>query len=695
MATANTNLRITELDFDGIKTNIKNFLKTQNEFIDYDFEGSGLSILLDILAYNTHYMGMYLNMVGNEMFLDTAQLRSSIISLAKHINYIPTSKRGARSYLDIQVTPSGAEPTTTTSLILPKYTRFFGKAIDGVSYQFLNTETYRVNKALDGTFHFTDVEITQGELAVQTYTVVEENDKRRFTIPTSNIDTSTLIVTVQESEVDETTTTYTNADDITSLTSNSTVYFLEENKEDDGHYTIYFGDGYIGKRLTNNNIVQLTYLDTKGADGGNGSRNFVIVESIGDFSSNVIVSTTINAAGGSNRETIEEVRFRAPLYYTTQNRAVTKNDYGVILLKDYPYIESVAVWGGEENDPVMYGKIFVSMKPREGYDISLKEKERIAEEIIRSRSVLTVFPEIVDPDYTYLKIEATVNYNPKFTSLTENQLREVVRNSILSYRNNNLRNFNSTFRKSVLERSIDTAEKSIISSSVDLYVQKKFEPILNANRNYAFNFLMPIEKGGFDTRLFTFPTYEQLDENENVKQVYIEEVPESYTGLDSITVTNPGESYLTVPTVTILGDGSGATATAKIINQKLASISITDRGTNYTTASVVVSGGDGFGATARANLQFRNGTLRSFYVKSTGEKIILNNNVGKIDYVTGKVTLVNFEPIGITQNAIYSDTYLTMNVPPKDDIIPPVRNRILDIDESDASAIQITMVPEQ
>lgn len=692
MATANTNLRITELDFDSIKTNIKNYLKNQSEFSDFDFEGSGLSVLLDILAYNTHYMGMYVNFVGNEMFLDTAQVRSSLLSLAKLTNYVPTSRRGSVATVDIQVTPGESEDNDLASLILPQYTRFFGTPIDGISYVFVNTEAYMAEKA-NGTFQFDNVRLIQGEYSEQVYTVDTENTKRRFTIPTTTLDTSTMIVVVQESEVDDTSTIYTLAGDTNELNSDSTVYFLEESADANGYWTIYFGDGYIGKRPIDGNIVTVSYLDVVAAES-NGSRDFTAIDGVGVFSANVTVTTVDSASGGSEKESIEDIRFRAPIHYVTQNRSVTKNDYGVLLLKDYPYIESVAVWGGEENDPPLYGKIFISLKPKENYSISLIEKERIKEEIIRSRSVLTVFPEIIDPDYTYIKLKTTVNYNPKLTSKTEDELKGIVRNAILSYRNDNLKQFNSVFRKSLLQRYIDTADRSIISDTTDIYLQKRFEPTLNASLNYKFDFKTILSKGDATNKLFAYPTYGSLDTQGLERTTYMEEYPLAFTGIDSVDVTDPGYGYTTTPTVTIVGDGTGATAKAKIVNGKVASISVVERGINYTTATAVITGGNGFGAAATVNLEFRNGTLRSFYVKTNGEKVIVSNNIGTIDYRLGRIELNSFKPTALINNEYYDPTILTLNIQPEDDVIYPVQNRILDIDQYDASAIQITMVPE-
>lgn len=688
---AAANLKITELDFDGIKENIKQYLQSQAEFQDYDFEGSGMSVLLDILAYNTHYMGMYVNMVGNEMFLDSAQLRSSIMSFAKLTNYVPTSKKSSVARVNIVVTPGNGEDNTASSLVLPKYTRFVSNPVNGLAYNFVNLDAQYAAKS-NGKFAFNDVYLYQGDVVTQNYAVTSSNDRRRFTIPSANIDTSTLVVTIQNSNIDNTTTTYTLAGDTNNIRSNSAVYFIEENADANGTYTVYFGDDHIGKRPVNGNIVKVRYLDTQGQNS-NRANKFTAVNGIGVYQANVAITTTSVASSGAEKETIEQIRYRAPIHYTTQNRAVTKDDYSALLLKDYPYIDSITVWGGEENDPPIYGKVFMSLKPRENYELTRLEKERIKNEVIKTRSILTVFPEIIDPDYTYLKINVKVNYNPNLTTLSENQLKDIVRNAILSYRNSDLRTFSSTFRSSKLQRTIDAADASFISSSLDILVSKQFRPTLDEEKNYTFDFNMRLSKGDFSRKLFAYPTFEIEDGDNVVRTAFLEESPLSYTGVDSISIINPGSNHTVTPFVNIYGDGTGATAEAKMINGKVVSVEVINRGIDYSTATAAVSG-NGFGTSLQVNLQFNNGTLRTFYSKPDGEKVILNNAIGTIDYEKGRIALYSFAPLKLSNNPYYPSYIMTVNVPPADDVIYPVRNRILDIDEKDASSISITMIPE-
>lgn len=692
MAQANTTLRISELDFDSIKTNLKDFLRSQNQFQDFDFEGSGMSVLLDLLAYNTHYLGFYLNMVANEMFIDTAQLRNSILSHAKLMNYQPTGTVSPTALVNITVTPSINEDQDATTLTLPAYTTFLCEPLDGISYQFMTTEADSAVK-VGSSFTFSNVAIKQGELTTLTYTVSPSNAKRRYTIPSATVDLDTIVVTVQESQSNTFTTAYTKAEDLTTITANSTIYFVEENPDSNGSYTMTFGDGVIGKALANGNIIFIRYIDCQGS-AANKANTFTLITPINGYDDNVTVTSVSAASGGSEKETLEQIRKRAPIHYTVQNRAVTVDDFKSIITSDYPHIESVSVWGGEENVPPIYGKIFISLNPEDGYEISLTEKERIVNEIISNRSVLTVIPEIVDPDYVYLLFVAKVNYDSNLTAYNEAELRELCRNAFIDYRDNSLRTFESIYRNSSLYRVIDSVDNSITSSEIGIYLQKRFEPTLNSTKNYELKFNTSLYKGSPTNRLYSFPAVTVQDINGIDRNVYFEEVPDSYSGIDSINVINPGSDYTSTPTVTITGDGTGATATAKIINGKLSSISIDNRGSNYTRATISIIGGEGTGASAVAVLQNRVGDLRTYYYQSNGEKVIVNNKAGTIDYNEGIVYLTNFTPIAIISNENYPNDTVTLNISPLSETIYPLRNRILELDTNDSSSIQITMVDE-
>jgi hypothetical protein len=691
MAASNSVFRIAELDFDTIKGNLKDYLRSQNQFTDYDFEGSGLNILLDVLAYNTHYMAYYLNMVGNEMFLDSALLRNSVVSHAKHLNYVPTSMVGSRAEVNIVV-----EDTTPTSgystITLPAYSQFESEQIDGTNYTFVNLEAYSASKNVtSNTYTFSNVWITQGENISYNVGVDATNTRRRFEIPEANIDTSTLLVTVQNSDTDSTKSTYILADDVTTLDSNSKVYFLEESNAN--RYTLYFGDGYIGKNLDDGNIVQLKYLSTSG-DVSNKANSFTLTTSILNFS-NVVVNSISAAAGGAQRDTIDRIKFLAPKFYTAQNRAVTKDDYGTLLLKDYPNIETISVWGGEENDPVVYGKIFISMKPKSGYVITDIEKDRIINELVANRNVLTVIPEIVDPEYLYLKFDITVNYDSTLTNTDEAGLIQIIKNTITNYNTSELEQFNSTFRTSKLQNLIDISDNSFLGSDLVTVAQKRFQPTLNESKNYTIDFNLPLNRGTFKDKLYSYPSFQILDNQGISRDALIEETPLSYTGLDSIEVLSSGSGYSDSPTVTVTGDGTGATARATVVNGKIVSIQVLNTGSDYTAAVVSISDSTGTGATASAVLSGQVGTLRTYYVQTTtGEKIIINSDAGRINYSTGRINLYNFKPLSISSNPNYASGVLTINAIPSEKTIHPLRNRLLSIDSQDPIAIQVSMENE-
>jgi len=692
MSTANTSLRIAELDFDTIKNNLKNYLRSQSEFQDFDFDGSGMSVLLDLLAYNTHYMGYYLNMVGNESFLDTAQLRESMISIGKLMGYVPRSSQGAATKINIVVTPApGSEDTTAQAVTLDKYTRLLGRDINGINYPFVTLYSNTVSK-VGGSFSFANVNIKQGEVVTRQYEMDAQNTRRRFKIPSANVDTSTLLVSVQESRTNTFTTVYNPYNDITLVQGNTAAYFIEE--DTDSNYVVQFGDNIIGKTPKIGSIINITYLDNVGADA-NAINAFSFVDRIGGkYSSNVSVTPITPTYGAMTKETIEEVRFRAPYHYTVQNRAVTKNDYETLITRDFPYIDAVSCWGGEDNDPVVYGKVYLSLKPKTNFILTTLQKEQIKENLIRSRNVLTIIPEIVDPDFEYVTMLGRVTYNPNKTSRTADEILTSVKAAISDYNNAELKRFDSTFRKSKLQNYIENADSSITGSDIQVYLQKRQILNFGVAENLRIRFNVPLRKGDYISKLYTFPEARVFDLTNILRNVFVEEVPESFTGVESIIIENPGINYTTAPTINIRGDGIGASARAKIVNGRISEITVVDKGTNYTRANIVIEGGGGTEATATPVLEARSGTLRTFYYKDNGEKVIINNNAGTIDYNTGEIFLQSFTVQSLVENDFYQADELTFNIPSQSEIILPLRNRIISIDEGDPFAIQLRVEAE-
>lgn len=692
MATSNTALRVTELDFDSIKNNLKNYLRNQAEFQDFDFDGSGMSVLLDILAYNTHYMGYYVNMVGNEMFLDTAQLRASALSHAKNLGYIPASRQASKVDANITVTPSNVEDQNAAILTLDRFTQFIGADIDGINYKFITQYSNTVPK-VGGTFQFNNIRLVQGELITAQYVMNDVvNISRRFDIPSINIDTTTLTVVVQESSTNTASEQYNLYNDITEVRADTPVYFLDEKA--DGTYAIQFGDGVIGKKPKNGNIIVAQYVDTFGPAANNIS-NILLDDNINGYKDNVVVTALTASFGGSDKEDIEQVRFRAPYAYTTQNRAVTVSDYETLITKDYNNIEAVSVWGGEDNDPVVYGKVYLSLKTRNNIFLSNRDKENIKNTLIRNRNVVAIIPEIVDPDYIFIKLRGQVKYNPSLTSLDAGILKTRVEAAIQDYNNKELNTFKSTFRKSKLQYYIENSDPSITGSDIQILLQKRIVLTPEETKNYILRYNTFIRKGDYNQKISSFPQLKVYDSLNDERDVFIEEVPDSFTGIASIQVVNPGINYTSIPTVTITGDGIGATARAIIVNRKINRIEVTNAGSNYTRAVVSITGGGGSEATANARLENKLGTLRTYYFKTNGEKVVVNPNAGSIDYEGGVVTLTALLPIEVLTNDFYDENVLTLNVPNRAEIIGPSRNRILTIDYNDPSAIQIDIIAEQ
>lgn len=688
MTTSNTVFRTTELDFDTIKANLKDFLRNQNTFQDYDFEGSAMNILLDLLAYNTHYMGYYQNMLGNESFLDSAVMRDSIVSLAKHLGYTPSSRRAAVANVNITITPPGGN--TLSSIIIPKYTTFQSEAIDGENFTFITLGSYSATKNnLSNTFTFPSVELKQGEYVKSSFLVDTTTPQKRYIIPNANVDSTSIAVTIQASTVDNSTKVWNEAEDLTELDANSEVYFVEARNSN--LYALYFGDGYLGKALSNGNIIISEYIVTEGTNS-NKANVFTAMDTISGFS-NVSITTNGSAAGGSEAETDNEIKHRAPIAYTAQNRAVTIVDYENVLGHDYPNVDQISVWGGEDNDPVIYGKVFISMKPKAGYVLTNSEKDRIITEILANRNMITVTPEIVDPIYTYLLAKVKVYYDASLTTLTGDELSSLVRTNVLSYTQNQLGGFNEPFRSSKLQAVIDNSENSILNSDLETTLQKRFLPTLGTSKNYEGNFNTEIKRGSPEEKVFSYPVFTINDSTGVARDAYLEEVPFSYTGVESIDVTNPGNGYTTTPIVTITGDGTGATAVATVINGKISTITVVDRGSDYSRAFITIAGGNGQDAIASPVLSTKFGSLRSFYYKSTGEKVILNTNVGTINYSTGKITLINFSPTTIAVNPVYDTGILVINATPAAQTITPSRNNIIILDEGDPLSIIVETIP--
>ena len=495
---ASNKITITDLEFDGIKSNLKSYLSSQSQFLDYDFEGSGMNVLLDVLAYNTHYMGYYANMVANEMFLDSASLRESVVSHAKHLNVIPNSVTAPKALLNMTFTPSGSP----ISLTIAKDTKFT-TSISAVTYTFTTTAATTVIPS-GGVYSVTNLPIKEGKILNKSYTVDLADTVQRFIIPNVNIDTSTITVNVQNSSSDSTVASWTdgNSLDVTTITSNQKVYFLQEVEE--GKYEIIFGDGSVGKQLADGNIIFIEYLITKGI-ASNKASTFTAVGSVaGLTSANYTLTTASAASGGAAVESINSLKNNAPKLYQAQKRATTKDDYKSILLAERNDIESLTVYGGEDASPAVYGKVYIAIKPTGNTVYSEATKNDIKTVILKKTNVVTVIPELVDPIYYYLLIDTIVNYDPVTLLTNEDTLKLAIDTSISSYFTTDLQKFDQKFRYSTLTKKIDNTNSSIRNSKTSIQYQLRITPAtLGVTSTYTLEFNNPLTKSTIVSTAFT------------------------------------------------------------------------------------------------------------------------------------------------------------------------------------------------
>ena len=511
---ASNKIAITDLEFDAIKTNLKEYLSAQTTFQDYDFEGSGMDVLLDILAYNTHYMGYYANMIGNEMFMDSASLRESVVSHAKHLNVIPNSVTAPTAYLNMTFTP----PTSPTSLTIAKDTKFT-TSISATTYTFTTTAATTFIPAA-GVYSVTNLAIKEGKILNKSYTVDLADTTQRFIIPNATVDTSTISVTVQNSSSDTTVVSWAdgNSLDVTTITSTQKVYFLQEVEE--GKYELIFGDGAVGKQLADGNIIFIEYLVTGGVTANQAS-SFTAVGSVaGLTSANYTLTVASAASGGADAESINSLKNNAPKLYQAQKRATTKDDYKAILLAERSDIDSITIYGGEDASPPVYGKVYIAIKPTGNTSYSNTAKDNIKSAILKKTNVVTVIPEIVDPIFYYLLITTTVNYDPVTLLISENTLKSTIDTSITNYFTSDLQKFDQKFRYSVLTKKIDNTDSAIRNSKTSIKYQMWITPeTLATVATYTMEFNVPLTTGTLTSTSYTLSdgkTYSLVDDSAGI-----------------------------------------------------------------------------------------------------------------------------------------------------------------------------------
>ena len=469
-------LVVSDFDFDLIKNNLKNYLQSQSEFQDYDFEGSSLSILLDVLSYNTHYLAYLANMSTNELYLDSADIRNNIVSLAKMIGYTPTSPRAPLASIDITVNNgSGASITMNKGTV-------FTTTVDDVSYQYV-TNSDITTTPVNGVYKFSGVPIYEGSLVTFKYTVDSTDVDQKFIIPSSNADTSTLLVKVQNSSSDTTTSTYSLAGGYNGVNANSKVYFIQESV--DGKYEVYFGDGINGVALADGNIVILEYIVTN-VQASNGASSFTLSGNVGGFS-NVTIATVSSSQGGANSESNESIRHNAPLQYAAQDRAVTTTDYESLVKTLYPNALSVSAWGGEDDETPRYGIVKIGIKAASGSTLTETTKADIVNKL-KPYNVASVSPQIVDPETTSVLLTSTVKYDSSSTTKSTDTLKSEIISALLNYNTNTLQKFDAIYRHSKVTGLIDDVDNSILSNITTVKIRKSFSPTLLSSTKYDVYF---------------------------------------------------------------------------------------------------------------------------------------------------------------------------------------------------------------
>jgi hypothetical protein len=524
---SNSSIILTQLDFNEYKTALKTYLTEQDEFKDYDFDGSNLSVLLDVLAYNTYQNAFYLNMIGNEMFLDSARLRDSVISHAKELNYLPRSFTSATAKIQLTVTPTDANKN---SIVIPKGTSFISR-VDDFSYTFNTNENLVITNKVNGSFVSDTITIYEGNYLSDT-SVINYSNPLIYKISNRNVDISSVSVTIIEDN-GSVNLEYARATSMFGHDENSKVFFLQPSTGDS--YEVVFGDGVVGRKPKNNSIVIIEYRVSNG-ELPNGAFRFINASRI-DNEANVAITTISAAADGAVAEDLNSIKFNAPRAFTTQERAVTAEDYQNLLKANYPEINAVTAYGGEDATPPQYGRIFVSIDLTD-VDGLPKIKEDEYKRFLRSRSSVAMEPVFISPDYTYLKVDSTVRYNINRTGLNPEDLRTYVIDAILNYASTNLNSFSKTFRYSKLVQAVDATDASIISNETDINLVKYLTPELGVPLNLTIDFKCPLTQ--------EIPLLG--DEHPMIDVHGVSSTPFTYTGIQNCVLEDNGDGVMRIVT---------------------------------------------------------------------------------------------------------------------------------------------------
>ena len=493
-------IQSSDLDFDTLKQNLKTYLRRQSEFADYDFEASGLSNILDVLAYNTHINGLIANFGLNESFLQSAQLRSSVVSHAETLGYYARSKTASTATVKLQLL--NTEDTITDAVTItgtPESPTTFTASVDDVSYTFRITENYvALNDGL-GNFTFKtsagsdNITITEGTLKTKTFIVGNSSDEQVYVIPDETIDTSTIVVKVFDSATSSTSTTYTDINRAVRINSDSTVFIIRE--VPNGFYELTFSDGNVlGLSPQAGNKIEVTYLSATGASSNGGAvftaDNQVLVDGV---NKNLTVTTLSNSAGGAEKESISSIKANAPVAFATQQRLVTAEDFKALISQRYSsVVDDVIAWGGNDNVPPIYGRVYVALKFKDGTTEGIKTvtKNSIKSELSDNLGIMSIDTVFSDPENTFLELTTSFNFDPDLTGTTLDTTQSSIEQTIINFFNNNLNGFGRIFRSSEISTIIDALDPAILNSSFTVKVQQRLaENTLNPDDGLQFNVL--------------------------------------------------------------------------------------------------------------------------------------------------------------------------------------------------------------
>ena len=587
--------QLNNLDFANIKSALKDYMRAQSDFTDYDFEGSALSNLLDVLAYNTYYTAFNTNMVVNEMYLDSATLRDNVVSLAKNLGYTPKSVTAPRAVVDLVLTFTGTPPATVT---LKAGTGFITN-YDGSLFRYIVREDTKVEVA-NSVATFSNLSIIEGNEVVTSTVIDTTISDQRFFIDNVGADTNTIKVRVFQSANTSVADDYSAANNILDIGAEDKVFFV--NEREDERYEVFFGDGVLGKKLENGNVVEMSYVVTNG-EATNGARTFTFNGVMQDENGSNIsvpynvtsISTVSNASGGAPIETIDKIKFNAPKYYGSQNRAVTGNDYKAIVRNLYPAVSDIIVFGGEDQEPPAYGKVFLSVKPTEAAALSSFTKNELTSEL-KKYTVASIRPEFVDPSILFVELDSKIYYSGTKTTQLPTEMASSVATSVTEYlKTSQTEKFNGKFRYSKFVGVIDNTDRAINSNDTNVTMRKDFIAQINSSAYYEICYKNPF----------------LIDCNNPV-------------------VTSTGMVVFEYPSFT-------------------------------------------------SYLEDRDGKLVLYRLDSvTGEKILLNDSVGTVDYTKGEIKMDNFTILKGT----FSDNRIELRAKPANKDIEVKREMYLDVDIS-------------